>query len=478
MSTPALLTGAWTLARVAAVTRGRWMPGRPASVETPVFGLSIDTRTLRAGQAYLAIRGARFDGNDFLEAAARAGASVLIATDESKAREAAGLNLAPVLIVGDGIPALHAIAAEQRAALADARVIGVTGSNGKTSTVRLIDAALRVAMPGWMSPKSFNNEIGVALTLLGAGSSDRYVICEVGINAPGEMAPLASLLRPDIAVITSIGRAHSEGLGGPEGIAREKARLASTLAPEGVVILGPTATRAQEHLSPGCRVVTVGEAPSSAVRITSIEATPTGTRFTLDRASIFSIPLPGHHNAHNAAVAVAVAREVGLEDRLIAEGLAAARPAPMRMEASTIAGITIINDAYNASPESMAAALDTFRTLAPAAARRCIALGDMLELGDSAPAAHDEALARAAAQQIDFALLLGPQFAAAARRARPGFAFEAVAAPADADFPRLAAHFRAGDALLVKASRGMAAERLVAAIHAHNAAADAAARIG
>lgn len=462
MSVGAGTTGIWSAARIAEVTGGRWV-GAGAPGARVLGGLSTDTRALRRGQVFLALRGERFDGNDYLMEAARLGAGIVVSDDAGRAQAAGETGLAPVLLVGEGLGALHALARAHRASLTGCSVIGVTGSNGKTTTVRLIDAALSGAMRGHTSPKSFNNEIGVPLTILGAEEGDRYLVCEAGINAPGEMGVLAGLIEPDVAVFTSIGRAHSEGLGGREGIAREKSVLGQHVRPGGlVVVAGDAAGALAPHLG---SFVAVGVSVEAGVRIEGIEARDGGVAFALGDGAGFWAPMGGAHNARNAALAVVVARHLGVSDELIARGLRGVTPPPMRMAVERLGGVTLINDAYNASPESVFAALEELGTVTRGR-RGVVMLGDMLEMGEASRAAHDEVVARVVGLGLgDRALLFGPEMASAGRRAGldGGGLFEACD---DDAFERAARLVGDGDVVLIKGSRGMRMERAAEALRA------------
>lgn len=297
--------------------------------------------------------------------------------------------------------------------LAGVRVIGITGSNGKTTTVRLVHAALKGGgLSGTHATKSHNNELGVPLTILNARPTDDYLICEVGTNAPGEIASLAELVAPDIGVITSIGRAHLEKLGSVAGIAEEKADLVRAVGPDGCAIVtgdSPELDRALER-GASCGVVRVGvtERTPEPGRVAGFEATPAGCSFVFDGQE-FRIPINGLHNAGNAAIASAVAREMGCDSAGVIAGLAGAVPPEMRQEivdlpietgsnetgSGRTGTIRIVNDAYNANPESVRAAIamlagGEFDPAEGSMGRRIAVLGDMLEMGDASHAVHRE----------------------------------------------------------------------------------------
>jgi len=440
----------WTLERV------REALGAEAAgpLEGSIRGVSVDTRTMEPGALYVAIRGPRHDGHEFVRQAAERGAAAAVVSRG----EAAPAGL-PALTVSDTVAALGRLASAYRATLG-AKVAGVTGSCGKTSTCRLIDAALSGSRRGTAARRSFNNAIGVPLTLLGAREEDAYVVCEIGTSGPGEIEPLSRLAAPDVALITLIGRAHLEKLIDVEGVRREKTRIYAGLR-EGGLALGPSsAPRVREDAPAGVRYETVGVERDADHRIRSVRTERTGTSFELD-GERYRVPMAGEHSAVNAGFAVVAARELGADPASIAAGLEKARAPEMRFETSLVAGATIVNDAYNANPESVAAALRAFAGTC-AGQRRIVVLGDMLEMGASAEAAHEEAIGLARDLAFDAIALVGPQMRAAAGRlnVRPAAAVDSVGGGGAEEIARLV---RAGDAVLLKGSRGMALERVLEA---------------
>lgn len=442
----------WTLDQIAAITGGRWLKA-PGSSDRPPLGAALDTREIKPGMLFAAFRGEQTDGHAHVPDAARHGAAMAIATD-SKAVPP-GVTI-PVLIVPDATRALTDLARFWRHAVPTLKVIGITGSNGKTTTCRLMQAAAcgSGGLRGTSPAKSFNNELGVPITLLNARPDDQVVICEIGMSTPGEIAARCALARPDAAIITTVAEAHFGGLGSLEAIAAEKASIAAGVPAGGIVALPQGLPVLDAALAAGGtrgRIVRVG--PTSDARLSQVRPGIDHTGFSLDGRP-YEIPLPGAHNASNAALAVVVARWLGVPDEVIARGLAAATPAPMRLERLTIPTvppITLINDAYNANPGSMRAALAVLTDF-PTLGRRVAVLGDMLELGSISDRAHRELLA--AARSADLVLTVGPAFAAAgAEHAEPD--------PTDAAVARVAAALRPGDTVLVKGSRGMRLERLV-----------------
>jgi len=467
----------WSLESIKTVVGGAWL-ARPEAAPA-VEGLSTDSRAVRPGQVFLALRGERTDGHRYLREAAAAGAALLV-IDRAEAVPADLSKGAAVLLVPDAGAALLRLAGAYRRTLERTRVIAVGGSNGKTTTVRLIHAALGGSLRGTASAKSFNNAVGVPLTILAARRTDQYLLCEVGTNAPGEIAALASVVEPDVAVITSIGREHLEGLATLRGVVQEEASLVAALRPGGVAVVTGDSPELVETVSALLgrgkgrdlrSVLTFGFAPEASLRITSAEESIEGVRFTLNGRRRYALGLLGLHNASNAAAAVAVARRLGVDDAAIEAGLAGATGPEMRLERSTVRGVRIVNDAYNANPESTLAAISTFGAVVaatPGVGRRVLVLGDMLEQGDSGPDVHREiGDAVAAAGWADLVVLVGRLSLFTADRLARTLPASRMAIFEDLDGGRameVAALLRPGDAVLLKGSRGMGLERIAAAL--------------
>ena len=491
----AACSGAW-LARPAMIElpkdRPADMPPPPPSLlHAPISGVSTDTRTIKPGQVFIALRGPNHDGHNFLTAAANGGSPILVIDDET-AIPAGGFEPAVgVLKVADTGRALLRLAAAYRKTLDRTKVIAVCGSNGKTTTAGLISQVLSASLRGTASAKSFNNAIGVPLTILAAQPADQYLVCEVGTNAPGEIAALAEVVQPDIAVITSIGREHLEGLGDVAGVAREEASVVRFVREKGCVVATADAPELAEHLRAAPNLVTFGRAEGATLRLTEarhtdgpdlaqsgqVRGTGPGVKFTINQKQNYYLPILGEHNALNAIAAIAVARRMGMAEEKIAAALAQAKAPDMRLQTVVVrtrgGEIHVLNDAYNANPDSMIAALRTLAAL-PAERRRVAILGDMRELGAAAESLHREvARAALAIDGIGLAVLVGPNMKAAAEEMRAGRSSARVEHVADIDGPQaaaVAAMLRPGDTVLLKGSRGMKMERLLAPIReAHEA---------
>jgi len=435
-----------------------------------VAGVSTDTRSLRPGELFFAIRGPSFDGHDYVIPAIDRGAPAVVVAAEQADRvrddmARTGGHAAPILAVDDPVAAMGRLAAFHRTQLAT-DVIAVVGSNGKTTTKAMIDHVLSGSRKGRSSPKSFNNAIGVPLTLLSAEAGDDYLVVEIGTNAPGEIAQLAAIVKPDMVVLTSIGEEHLEGLGDLRGVAAEECAAFRHIREGGFAAINIDAAETREHLpKSGPTVVTFGRCADADLRVTPTRVTSTGVEFDINGKFSYRVGMSGIHNAVNAAGAIAVARRLGMEHEQIAERLAGFSGPPMRHEVLSIGGVTIINDAYNANPASALAALDTLQALGEGG-RKVLVFGEMRELGERSREMHERVARRLCGGWLSEALLVG---AAAelmlpvlrgAGDAPPARTFETVNACAGA----MGGAIRAGDVVLLKASRAVGLERLIAAL--------------
>lgn len=420
---------------LAGLLNGSWLsPGAGT-----VSGASIDTRTLERGQAFFAIPGARVDGHDYVREAFQRGASVAIVQREVV--PPAGLAVLRVRCVRG---ALWALAEHYRSTLR-ARVIAVMGSNGKTTTVRMLAAVLGRTMAAHASARSFNNALGLPLTILNCPTDAETLVCELGEGERGALARYTVLARPDVAVVTSIGRAHVGELGGMEAVRREFQDALEVLLPAA----GAFVPDVLAELHRPCRTT------FSAVRADIVEGR---TRFELADGSVWSVAVVGLHNAENAAAVISVARHLGVPDEDIAAGLDAFEPADMRLAVREIGGATVLVDCYNANPDSMAAALRTLEALG-SGRRRVAVLGDMLELGPDSEAWHREMGVMASAV-ADRCVFIGPASRHAFDSVSNGAWFATVAEAGET----VRGHTQPGTVMLLKASRGMALERLLDAM--------------
>lgn len=454
---------------VATVTAGRWLT--PQAGNEPLRGVGIDSRADLAGRVFIAIRGANHDGHDHLGQAAAAGARVLVVHREPDAGRPK--TTAAVLLVDDTRAALGRLAAAWRQTLTNTTVIAVTGSCGKTTVKSLLDAVLATRLAGTAAPRSFNNEIGVPLAICAARPGDDYLVLEIGANNPGEIEHLARIARPDIGVITMIGRAHLEGFGSVEVVTDEKAAMLGYLQGRRLAVVNADAAGLRRHLHHAGPVVLFGESADADLRLTGWTARPAGGLVEINDRTRFELGLPGRHNAVNALAAVAVARQLGVDDGAIAAALAASRPVDMRLSRHDVGAVTFYNDAYNANPDSTAASLESFADLAADAPRRVVVLGDMLELGDGAAEQHREIGRRVVDLDrrlpIDRLVLVGAMSSYTAEPILDSWPRERIAMVGDLDrsgAAAVAAMLQPGDAVLLKGSRGIGLEAVIAAVAA------------
>ena len=442
----------WTIEGLRAVTGGTITARRAAANDT--HGVSIDTRTLKPGQVFAAMVGSRTDGHDHVGQAAERGASIAL-VERDAVDAPANLGMVRVESVAD---ALVAMARAWRRQLVGTRVIVVTGSNGKTTTTRLIDAVLGQAMRGTCSIKSFNNRLGVPITVLNARRGDAYLICEIGMNAPGEIAELTGIVDPDIGVITSVGRAHLEGVGSIEGVAREKASLLTSMR-DGTVRIAPAPCAVLDPFVDALAgLVRVGTSDAD-VTVEIVDAAATGVRFAISGiAEPLHVPLLGEHNGNNAAMAAVVGRRCGLDDEAIRAGLEAVENEPMRLQAESVAGVLLLNDAYNANPESMRAGL---RVLADVAGgrRRVAVLGTMHELGAESDELHRDIGAFAREHRLAD-VVIAVEGSASQIAAGFGEGASVVSDSTDDAMATIAGMIQPNDAVLLKGSRRVGLERI------------------
>jgi UDP-N-acetylmuramoyl-tripeptide--D-alanyl-D-alanine ligase len=413
---------------------------------------------MEAQSLFVALRGEHFDGHDFLPQAAAGGAVEALVSGASAAL--------PCITVADTRRALGKLAQLVRQGL-PGKVIAVAGSNGKTGTKLLIDAALRCKLKGSISPKSYNNDIGVPLTIFAARAEDDYLVLELGTNHHGEIAWLTEIARPDIAVITNCSAEHLEGLTDLAGVRRENAAIAAGLGADGLLVVNGDDPEFLEALS-GCRCrrMTFGFASTNDLWASEVSCGANGTRFRLNDGPHVFVPLLGRHAAANALAAIAVGRQMGLADEPMIDGLSRARGPEMRLELKQIAGVTVLNDAYNANPASMRAALETLCAL-PSAGRRVAVLGDMRELGEWTERLHREIGKAAARCKLDRLICVGASAALIGEAAtHSGMPAERVSLHVDsaAAAVAVAGLVAGGDLVLLKGSRAVGLETIAQAI--------------
>lgn len=456
------------LAEVASATDGEIVAGDPG---VEVGSVGVDSRLLSAGALFVALRAER-DGHDFVADAVRRGATaVLVEQIPQGATDQGGPGIVAVVSTRRALSALGDLA---RSRLSGAVVVGVTGSSGKTTTKDLIAAALRPGLRTWASHASYNNEVGVPLTLLGAPEDTQVVVVEMGARGPGQILELALLARPRVGVVTNIGAAHAELFGSLESTAAAKGELVEALPIDGLAVLNADDGRCAGLASRSpARTLLVGAGPGADVRyrdlVLDAQLAPTALVETPWGQAVVRLRLRGAHQMANAAAAMAVAGHLGVAVEEAAAGLGQATGAGSRMGLErSPGGIEVLDDAYNANPDSMAAALTALASLqscTPHGARRRFAvLGEMAELGSRSREEHLRIgrLAAGAASSGIVTVGGGARPIAEGVREAGGTAVE-VETPEEA-LDALARWLRPGDAVLVKASRVAGLDRLAAAL--------------
>jgi len=433
--------------------------------DRPVRGAAVDSRLVRPGNVFIALPGAHVDGHAFVGDAIAAGAAAAIVSREPADLEA--LGRATVIVVDDPLAALHRLAAAWRRRF-DPLVVGITGSIAKTSTKEAVAAVLGRHYRTLRTPGNMNNEIGLPVALLDLEPEHEAAVLEMGMYVGGEIATLAAIARPDIGVVTAVQGVHLSRAGTLDAIEDAKAELVEALPASGVAVLSAddARVRGMADRTPA-RVLTYGFAADADVRAVEVRSEGfSGMAFwlRLDGQELpVRIPTLGALAVHNALAAAAVGRAAGLSTVDIVDGLAAGWSAPHRAQLSIVAGVAVVDDAYNASPGSMRAALELLSGLP---GRRIAVLGEMRELGEAASAGHRE-VGAAAAVVCDLLLVVGPEAAGIADGAiESGLGPDAVVRTADWREARtvLADILGDGDVVLVKASRAAELDRLVDAI--------------
>lgn len=423
-------------------------------------GVSTDSRTVRSGELFVALSGPSFDGHDYVAAAAARGAAGALV---ARALDSA----LPQIRVPDGLDGLQRYAASWRSGFS-LPLVGVTGSNGKTTVKQLLAAVLAPLGPVLATEGNLNNHIGVPLTLCRLRETHRAAVIEMGANHPGEIAQLAAIAAPNIGIVTQAGDAHLEGFGSRDGVAQAKGELFAALGETDVAVINADDPYLGLWLglAAPARVLRFGFGEEADVRASDAQpypaAAPTGTQFTLSAFGervVVELPLPGRHNVANALAAAAAGLAAGLDLHQVATGLAQVQAPSGRLAwKAGRRGSRILDDSYNANPTSLQAGLDL---LAQCAAPRWLVLGDMAELGEQADALHLRAGYAARELGIERLYALGRH----ARAAAVGFGagarhFDDI----DALVLALCDEIETGASVLVKGSRSARMERVVAAL--------------
>lgn len=443
-------SGFWTLDRIADALEKHAAGSLPRGAASAT-GITTDTRKIGKGDVFVALKGERFDGHDYLRDAVRDGASAVVV---SRAPRLSSLGV-PVYEVRDTLVALGALAYYWRRAWGKT-IIGVAGSNGKTSTKDLIRAALSRAYVVHATTGNLNNRIGVPLSLLSLQPEAEIAVIELGTSLPGEVAILRDITVPDIALVTSIAEEHLEGLGDLAGVLREEAAVYDGVA----VGIAPSAQSeiAEAAREKAKRVIVAGLESSADLKPDRWEIGPDGLGVIEIAGVMVRPPMRGLHNLRNAMLALAVARECGVSYDDVAAGIAAMPQPKMRVAWEQLGDVTLINDAYNANPGSTRAAIELLQGTG-SGRQRVIVLGTMRELGAASAQCHADIAGLALASGADIVAGIG-EFAPALEKQNERQ--RVITAPDVEDlWPQLQARLQRDAIILLKASRGVQLERLV-----------------
>ncbi|WAH35158.1 UDP-N-acetylmuramoyl-tripeptide--D-alanyl-D-alanine ligase [Alicyclobacillus dauci] len=429
------------------------------NLDTKVTGVATDNRQVRPGDAFVAFEGQRVDGHDFINDAFDRGASVAIVSKPVKTDRGA------ILHVHDPLTAVQQMAMHERTAF-EGPIVGITGSNGKTTTKQMVAAVLGSLGDCLYTEANRNNELGLPLTILQRTPAHRSIVLEMGMRGFGQISDLCRIARPNIGIITNIGQSHIELLGSQEGIARAKGELVQALPEDGHAILNADDVWLRSLGSKSrAEVIGYGFSADSDVRARDVRWTADGMEFTVDamgESSRMSLPTFGLHNISNALAAVAAGRLLGVSMNDITIGLAGLEELSGRLRiVPGHRGMKIIDDCYNASPLSMNASLDVLSHIAEAG-KRVAVLGDMYELGDYSQEGHEQVGRYAGRVGIDTLVAIGPQarwIASEAKKSgvRTVYHSETVKEA----LAHLDRWVNSNSTVLVKASRGMQLEQVV-----------------
>jgi UDP-N-acetylmuramoyl-tripeptide--D-alanyl-D-alanine ligase len=397
-----------TAREILAPIKGKLLRG---SRDRSFSGISTDSRTLRKGQLFWALKGETFDGHDFVREAIKKGAAAVVVDKDWGADLPANARTS-LIRVPDTLKAFGDLARRWRRRF-KARVTAITGSGGKTTTKEMASAILSLEGATLKNEGNFNNLIGLPLSLFQLQKSHRYAVLEMGMNRPGEIGRLTEIADPDIGLITNVGQAHLEGVGSIEGVARAKVELLNKMAPRALAILnGDDRVLMQAAAAFRKKPVTFGQGLQSTVRAGKIRNLGReGFSFDIHwKGEPFSVRLrvPGFHNVYNALAAAAIGLSLDLSADRIQEGLSGFEGIPGRFKVVPLPdGSILIDDTYNSNPSSLRLSLESLTALVPQGRRVIVGLGEMLELGGATEAGHVEAGARVADAGADWLVVLG-----------------------------------------------------------------------
>jgi UDP-N-acetylmuramoyl-tripeptide--D-alanyl-D-alanine ligase len=377
--------------------------------ELLINGISTDTRSIKQGEIFFALEGENYDGHKFVEQAIHNGAAGAVISSGKKAAYSFhnGFKKCALLEVADTLTALGELAKFYRNSL-PASFIAVTGSNGKTTTKDMAYHVLRNFKSVSRSRKSFNNFIGVPLTIFETETAHDFCIVEMGTNAPGEIKRLSEIIFPDFAILTNISNAHLEGLENIEGVASAKSEFIENMAEDGTLITNADDDWCNQIADRfNGKVISFGFNQSADIKASNVKRNDSGFVFTVNDSLTVNLPVFGKHNIYNALAVIAMCDTVGVGIEVICDKFMDFKLPPMRMEKQICGGIVVVNDGYNSNPSSMSSALDEFSQLITSG-RKVLICGDMLELGNYAERLHKEVGAKVADANIDVLWAVGP----------------------------------------------------------------------
>lgn len=434
------------------------------SLESRIAGISTDTRSIKHGEIFFALHGKNYDGHNFIKQAIINGALGGVVSDSKKIENLSlnGSDKVTLIEVSDTLTALGDLAKYYRQNL-QTKFIAVTGSNGKTTTKDMVYHILKNFKNVSRSRNSFNNFIGVPLTIFGADLTHDFCVVEMGTNAPGEIKRLSEIISPNFTILTNISHTHLEGLGSIKGVASAKAEFIENMDEDGTLITNADDTWCSQIAGRfKGKVVNFGFGENAQIKASKVKRNKSGFTFTVNKSFTINLPVLGKHNIYNSLASIALCNAIGIRMEDMCEGFVDFKLPPMRMEKRVCGDVIAINDGYNSSPSSMSAALDEFSQL-PAPGRRIFVCGDMLELGKDTERLHKEIGKRVASSKVDILWTVGPfsRFVAEGAIAN-GMPSENVFSydTSEETCSLVASQLKSKDTVFIKGSRRMKLERV------------------
>lgn len=450
-----------TVSDLLSATDGKLIYG---SLESRIAGISTDTRSIKHGEIFFALHGKNYDGHNFIKQAIINGALGGVVSDSKKIENLSlnGSDKVNLIEVSDTLRALGDLAKYYRQNL-QTKFIAVTGSNGKTTTKDMVYHILKNFKNVSRSRNSFNNFIGVPLTIFGADLTHDFCVVEMGTNAPGEIKRLSEIISPNFTILTNISHTHLEGLGSIKGVASAKAEFIENMDEDGTLITNADDTWCSQIAGRfNGKVVNFGFGENAQIKASKVKRNKSGFTFTVNKSFTINLPVLGKHNIYNSLASIALCNAIGIRMEDMCEGFVDFKLPPMRMEKRVCGDVIAINDGYNSSPSSMSAALDEFSQL-PAPGRRIFVCGDMLELGKDTERLHKEIGKRVASSKVDILWTVGPfsRFVAEGAIAN-GMPSENVFSydTSEETCSLVASQLKSKDTVFIKGSRRMKLERV------------------